>query len=59
MKPDEIMKMKKNDCLILIEGEKPIKAKKLYWFKNLAFKKAIESTDQPVDSNETKTTGEA
>lgn len=42
MKPDEIMKMKKNDCLILIEGEKPVKAKKLYWFKSRVYYKLCD-----------------
>ena len=33
MTPDEIMKMRNKDAIILLEAEHPIKAKKCYWFK--------------------------
>jgi type IV secretory pathway TraG/TraD family ATPase VirD4 len=33
MSPAEIMQMKSNEQIMLIEARPPIKAKKYYWFK--------------------------
>lgn len=33
MRPDEVMKLKKNDAIILMESQLPMKVKKGYWFK--------------------------
>lgn len=33
MRPEEIMRMPKNEALVLIEGQLPVRAKKCFWFK--------------------------
>ena len=42
MTPDEIMQMKGNQEIILVEGQSPVKAKKVYWFKDRAYKKLLK-----------------
>lgn len=41
MRPDELMKMKLSKAIVMIEGQSPIKLKKVYWFKNRKYKEAI------------------
>lgn len=41
MKPDEILRMNKKYCLIISEGNMPIKTKKCYWFKEKVYRRLI------------------
>jgi type IV secretory pathway TraG/TraD family ATPase VirD4 len=43
MTPDEIMQMKWNHEIILIEGQSPVKARKVYWFMDRVYKKLLAS----------------
>mgnify|MGYP006411211951 CR=1 FL=1 len=46
MRPDELMKMKLSKAIVMIEGQSPIKLKKIYWFKNRNYKEAIRSANE-------------
>ena len=46
MRPDELMKMKLSKAIVMIEGQSPIKLKKVYWFKNRNYKEAIRSANE-------------
>lgn len=41
MNPDEILKMSKKKELVMVQGAKPILAKKIYWFNEPFFKKRV------------------
>ena len=38
MRPDELMQLDEKSAIILVAGHPPIKAKKVYWFKNYHYK---------------------
>lgn len=46
MRPDELMKMNLSKAIVMIEGQSPIKLKKVYWFKNRNHKEAIRSANE-------------
>lgn len=44
MRPEEIMRLPKNDALILVEGSMPIRAKKCFWFKERLYQEKLLRT---------------
>lgn len=44
MRPDELMKMKLSKAIVMIEGQPPIKLKKIYWFKSAKYKEYIRTS---------------
>lgn len=41
MRPEELMKMSEKQAIVLVAGHAPVKAKKVYWFKQVNYKNKL------------------